>query len=206
MNGLQTLTQWKHFFGNPEGAILGMMNSIYPLGKVIALFLVTYVSDRWGRKLPIFIGLVACIGFAIMQGLAQNLATFVTARALLGFFTSFLSQPSPVVIAELAYPTQRGKVTALYNTFFVSHSFYPIRRHPNKDTFKSNTNSSNSTSVLFSRPGVPSELSRFNQLGAGEFLLYCKGPCQSYNYLGYIFSPNLPGITLPPPRGMSAVT
>ncbi|KAI1443237.1 general substrate transporter [Annulohypoxylon stygium] len=118
MNGLQTLTQWKHFFGNPEGAILGMMNSIYPLGKVIALFLVTYVSDRWGRKLPIFIGLVACIGFAIMQGLAQNLATFVTARALLGFFTSFLSQPSPVVIAELAYPTQRGKVTALYNTFF----------------------------------------------------------------------------------------
>ncbi|KAI0886966.1 general substrate transporter [Annulohypoxylon maeteangense] len=118
MNGLQTLTQWKTFFGNPEGAILGMMNSIYPLGKVIALFLVTYVSDRWGRRLPIFMGLIACIGFAIMQGLAQNLATFVTARALLGFSTSFLSQPSPVVIAELAYPTQRGKATALYNTFF----------------------------------------------------------------------------------------
>ncbi|KAI1385480.1 general substrate transporter [Hypoxylon trugodes] len=118
MNGLQTLPQWKHFFGNPEGAILGLMNAVYPLGKVFALFLVTYVSDRFGRKLPVLIGLVTCVGFAIMQGLSQNLATFVTARALLGFFTSFISQPSPVLITELAYPTQRGKVTALYNTFF----------------------------------------------------------------------------------------
>ncbi|OTB17822.1 hypothetical protein K445DRAFT_73698 [Daldinia sp. EC12] len=118
MNGLQTLPQWKTFFGNPEGAILSMMNAVYPMGKVVALFLVTYISDRFGRKIPCLIGLVACVGFAIMQGPAQNLSTFVTARAFLGFFTSFISQPSPVLIAELAYPTQRGKVTALYNTFF----------------------------------------------------------------------------------------
>ncbi|KAI1478900.1 general substrate transporter [Daldinia eschscholtzii] len=107
MNGLQTLPQWKTFFGNPEGAILGMMNTY-----------LIYISDRFGRKLPCLIGLVACVGFAIMQGLAQNPSTFVTVRAFLGFFTSFISQPSPVLIAELAYPTQRGKVTALYNTFF----------------------------------------------------------------------------------------
>ncbi|XXH01800.1 beta-glucosidase [Hypoxylon texense] len=114
MNGLQTLPQWKQFFGNPEGAILGMMNAVYPLGKVVALFLVTYISDRYGRKLPIFVGLVCCVAFAIMQALSQNLPTFVIARALLGFFTSFISQPSPVLITELAYPTQRGKVTAIY--------------------------------------------------------------------------------------------
>ncbi|KAF6808286.1 lactose permease [Colletotrichum sojae] len=118
MNGLQTLPQWRGFFGNPEGAVLGLMNAVYPLGKVVALFVVTYVSDRWGRKLPLFIGLMACIGFAVLQGMANNLAAFVTARALLGFFTTFISQPSPIIIAELAYPTQRGKVTALYNTFF----------------------------------------------------------------------------------------
>jgi MFS family permease len=120
MNGLQTLPQWRQFFGNPEGAILGLMNSVYPLGKVLALVLVTYVSDRFGRKLPLIVGLITCIGFAILQGMAQNLHTFVLARALLGFFTSFLGQPSPIIITELAYPTQRGKLTALYNTFFVS--------------------------------------------------------------------------------------
>ncbi|KAE9573532.1 Lactose permease [Colletotrichum fructicola] len=124
MNGLQTLPQWRGFFGNPEGAVLGLMNAVYPLGKVVALFFVTYISDRWGRKLPLGIGLVACIGFAILQGLSPSLASFVTARALLGFFTTFISQPSPIIITELAYPPQRGKVTALYNTFFYFGSIF----------------------------------------------------------------------------------
>ncbi|TPX09063.1 uncharacterized protein E0L32_001675 [Thyridium curvatum] len=124
MNGLQTLKQWRTFFNNPEGAILGLINAVYPLGKVVALFLVAWVSDRYGRRLPLLIGLVTCIGFAIMQGLAQTLPAFVTARALLGFFTSFISQPSPILISELAYPTQRGKLTALYNTFFYVGSIY----------------------------------------------------------------------------------
>ncbi|KAJ3528488.1 hypothetical protein NM208_g10175 [Fusarium decemcellulare] len=118
MNGLQTLPQWRQYFGEPEGALLGLMNSVYPLGKVVSLFVVSYVCDRWGRKLPMLIGLVTCIAFAILQGLSQNLHSFIVARALLGFFTSFLSQPSPIIITELAYPTQRGKITAMYNTFF----------------------------------------------------------------------------------------
>ncbi|GKT89005.1 lactose permease [Colletotrichum tofieldiae] len=121
---MMTLPQWRQFFGNPEGAILGLMNAVYPLGKVVALFVVTYVGDRWGRKLPLFIGLVVCIGFAVLQGLAKDLPSFVTARALLGFFTTFISQPSPIIITELAYPTQRGKVTALYNTFFYFGSIF----------------------------------------------------------------------------------
>lgn len=119
MNGLQTLVQWREFFGHPQGSVLGLMNVVYPLGKVVSLPLITFVSDRYGRKIPLAVGLVACIAFAIMQGLAQNFATFVTARALLGFSTSFVTQPSPMLITELAYPTHRGKITALYNTFFV---------------------------------------------------------------------------------------
>ncbi|KAI5928353.1 general substrate transporter [Camillea tinctor] len=124
MNGLQTLPQWKEFFGNPSGALLGLINAVYPLGGVVSLFVVTYVSDRYGRRLPMLIGLVTCIAFAIMQALAQDLATFVTARALIGFFGSFLGQPGPVIITELAYPTQRGKVTALYNTFYYFGSIF----------------------------------------------------------------------------------
>ena len=120
MNGLQTLPQWRGYFDNPEGALLGLLNSVYPLGKVVALFLVTYICDRFGRKLPLLIGFITCVAFAILQGLSSNLHSFIIARAFLGFFTSFLSQPSPILITELAYPTHRGKLTAMYNTFFVS--------------------------------------------------------------------------------------
>ncbi|RBR26006.1 uncharacterized protein FIESC28_01279 [Fusarium coffeatum] len=66
-----------------------------------------------------------CIIFSILQGLAQNIHSFIIARALLGFSTSFLGQPNPIIIKELAYPTQRGKITALYNTFFVRLYFLP---------------------------------------------------------------------------------
>lgn len=120
MNGLQSLPQWRSYFGNPDGALLGAMNSVYPAGKVVALFFVTWLADHYGRKFTITIGVVACIAFAIMQGLAQNFSTFIAARAILGVFTSFLAQPSPILIAELSYPTHRGKMTALYNTSFVS--------------------------------------------------------------------------------------
>ncbi|KLU90914.1 lactose permease [Magnaporthiopsis poae ATCC 64411] len=109
MSGLQILTFFKHDFSNPAGDILGLMNSVYPLGKVVGLFVVTPVADRFGRKTPMAIGLVGCIVFAITQGLSPNPETFVVSRAFLGFWTSSVSQPSPVLIAELAYPTQRGQ-------------------------------------------------------------------------------------------------
>jgi MFS family permease len=93
--------------------MLGALNSVYPAGKVIALFLVTYVCDRFGRKRAVMIGSITCVAFAIMQAVSQNLETFIAARAILGFCTSFLAQPSPILITELAYPTHRGKLTAL---------------------------------------------------------------------------------------------
>jgi MFS family permease len=41
-----------------------------------------------------------------------------------------MAQPSPIIIAELAYPTHRGKLTALFNTFYVSvastHRVWPL--------------------------------------------------------------------------------
>jgi MFS family permease len=129
MNGLQTLSQWRDYFDHPQGAMLGLVNSVYPLGKVVGLFLVTYICDKYGRRVPLYIGFTGAIAFALLQGFAKNFTMFVTARAFLGFFTSFLSQPSPILITELAYPTQRGKLTSLYQTSYVrslllTHSLY----------------------------------------------------------------------------------
>ncbi|EWZ28275.1 hypothetical protein AU210_012190 [Fusarium oxysporum f. sp. radicis-cucumerinum] len=118
MNGLQTLPQWREYFENPTGALLGAMNAVYPAGKIVALFLVAFLSDRIGRKKTISIGALACVAVPFMQGMSKNTSMFIASRALLGFFTSFISQPSPILIAELAYPMHRGKLTALYNTSF----------------------------------------------------------------------------------------
>jgi hypothetical protein len=161
MNGLQTLPQWRKFFGQPQGALLGALNSVYPAGKFFALFLVTYVCDRYGRKTTMAIGALTCVAFAVMQAVSQNLSTFIAARCVLGFFTSFLAQPSPIIISELAYPTHRGKLTALYNTSFVSRT--------SQDEDESRTNAEDASIwVELLLLGALSEHSSSARTGAGE--------------------------------------
>lgn len=75
-------------------------------------------------------------------------------------FTAFLSQPSPILIAEVAYPTHRGKVTALYNTFYVSIN---ITERISKDESTCLQNL-RSTSVPYLQPGKQLFLSMNNPL------------------------------------------
>ncbi|KAH1913672.1 hypothetical protein KXW12_000445 [Aspergillus fumigatus] len=105
MNGLQTLPQWRDTFGQPTGALLGFMNAVNPVAKEEGVvYWVCPASDRGCR--------------AAVQAAAQNTPMFIVAGFLIGFATSFLSQPSPILVTELAYPTHRATATALYNTCF----------------------------------------------------------------------------------------
>ncbi|RDW65086.1 MFS general substrate transporter-3 [Coleophoma cylindrospora] len=118
MNGLQSLAQWKDYFGHPNAALLGTINAVYPIAKILMLFPVTWLGDRYGRRVPIALGLVCLVGFAILQAASQDIAMFIVSRFLLGGATILIAQPSPIIITELAYPTHRAKITALYNSSF----------------------------------------------------------------------------------------
>lgn len=122
MNGLQTLVQWREYFGTPNASTLGVMNAIFPIGKIMGLFPATWLTDRYGRKASMWIGFVFLLIGAGLQGGSINLAMFVVARWFLGLATAFIAQPAPILVTELAYPTHRGKITALYQTFFVGHT------------------------------------------------------------------------------------
>ncbi|KAI9163591.1 Lactose permease [Paramyrothecium foliicola] len=118
MNGLQSLDQWKGYFGNPQGEVLGLVNAAQSIGSVLALPFVGTLSDKFGRK-PVLLGgiIMICIASAI-QGGAQNYAMFVVSRVIVGFGGMFVVQPSPMLIAELAYPTHRGVYTSAFWTLY----------------------------------------------------------------------------------------
>ncbi|CAI6091884.1 unnamed protein product [Clonostachys chloroleuca] len=118
MNGLQTLGQWRAYFDNPSAPLLGAMNAIFPVGKVLGLFPATWICDRYGRKLSMWIGLFFLIGAAGLQAGSVNLAMFLISRLILGAATALVAQPAPILVAELAYPTHRAKATGMYQTFF----------------------------------------------------------------------------------------
>ncbi|KAL3461882.1 general substrate transporter [Aspergillus heterothallicus] len=122
MNGLQTLSQWKDYFGNPTSALLGTVIAAQSMGCLVALPIVGDLCDRFGRKPVLLSGIVIiCIASAI-QAASVNLAMFIISRLLVGFGGMFSAQPSPMLIAELAYPTHRGKYTSAYWTMFYSGS------------------------------------------------------------------------------------
>ncbi|KAF4922616.1 Lactose permease [Colletotrichum viniferum] len=118
MNGLQTIEQWRGYFGHPSAPILGTMNAVYPIGKIMGLVPVTWLADKYGRKTPMWIGFFLLLLGAALQGASVSLPMFIVSRWLLGAATAFIAQPAPILVTELAYPTQRGKISALYNTFF----------------------------------------------------------------------------------------
>ena len=118
MNGLQTLPQWRVFFNTPSAPLLGFINAVYPMCKVLGLFPASWISDRYGRRVPLFIGLAILVIGAAIQAASQNLAMFIFCRGFIGAGTVFIALPSPILVTELAYPTHRGKVTALFNTFY----------------------------------------------------------------------------------------
>lgn len=118
MNGLQSLEQWQTYFNNPTGSLLGTIVAAQSIGSVIALPFLGNLCDWYGRKPILFTGLILICIAATIQCASVNLAMFIVARILIGIGGMFSSQPSPMLIAELAYPTHRGKYTSAYWTMY----------------------------------------------------------------------------------------
>ncbi|RAK88553.1 general substrate transporter [Aspergillus costaricaensis CBS 115574] len=118
MNGLQSLEQWQDYFNNPTGSLLGTIVAAQSIGSVIALPFLGNLCDWYGRKPILLAGLIIICIAAAIQCASVNLAMFIVARILIGIGGMFSSQPSPMLIAELAYPTHRGKYTSAYWTMY----------------------------------------------------------------------------------------
>ncbi|OZJ01619.1 hypothetical protein BZG36_05531 [Bifiguratus adelaidae] len=118
LNGLQSISLWQNYFGNPTGAYLGTMTSGTTYGLIASLPFVTWFCERFGRRWPVIGGSVAIIFGAILQTAAQNYAMFVAGRFIIGFGLGVIQTCAPILLQETAYPSQRGKVTSFYEPTF----------------------------------------------------------------------------------------
>lgn len=118
MNGLQAVESWREYFGEPKGATLGLFNAAYPIGGLCAIPFVSFISDRFGRRLGLATGAVVCCIGATLQGAAANLPMFVVARGVLGAGTVLISTAGAPLITEIAHPAHRTTATALFQTSY----------------------------------------------------------------------------------------
>lgn len=125
MNGLQSLEQWKLFMGSPRGAWLGFINAASLLGGCTVYPLITWICARYGRKMGVAFGYFwLFLGVGVQAG-ATNPTMFTLGRLLVGGVSSCFDVSAPCLITEIAYPTHRGFLTALYNTaYYVGMSYF----------------------------------------------------------------------------------
>ncbi|KAH7159126.1 general substrate transporter [Fusarium sp. MPI-SDFR-AT-0072] len=118
MNALQISPLWQDYYNHPSAPRLGAINCMLPVGKVVGSIVVAPISNRLGRKKTLITGFYFAIIGAALQTSSVNYPLLVVSRLILGIGSAFMSQPSPILIGELAYPTHRGRLTALYQTFY----------------------------------------------------------------------------------------
>ncbi|KAH6695082.1 general substrate transporter [Plectosphaerella plurivora] len=116
MNGLQAVPAWDAYFNKPRGAILGLLSASIGLGCLVATPFISFVGDRWGRRMGIFLGAVIMAIGGVLQGASLNIAMFVISRFIIGFGLVFANTYAPMLIGELAHPRDRQVITSLYQT------------------------------------------------------------------------------------------
>ncbi|KAL6702388.1 hypothetical protein ACN47E_002339 [Coniothyrium glycines] len=114
MGSLTALESWYGFMGEPTGAYLGWINACYFLSNGLALPVGSWMSEKFGRKSPVYVGYVFLVAGTIMQTTAQTEQQFTYARILLGVASATYSVSAPVIINEIALPKHRSIVSALY--------------------------------------------------------------------------------------------
>lgn len=116
MNGLRFSKQWQNYFGNPAGALLGLINAAQSIKSIVVLPFVGVLSDKYGRRMVLLSGLLGVIITTILQATAITLAQFMISRFVIGAVGMVAVQPSRMLIAELAHSTHRGKHTSAFWT------------------------------------------------------------------------------------------
>ncbi|KAJ3913875.1 hypothetical protein F5877DRAFT_92996 [Lentinula edodes] len=116
VNGLQILPDWQGYFNYPTGKVLGLVNCAQNIGGLIGLPITPFASDNLGRRLTLIVGSIIMLGGVALQFSSTTIQMFIAARVLIGFGLTFCLNAAPLLLIELCYPTQRGKITSLYNT------------------------------------------------------------------------------------------
>ncbi|KAL0061933.1 hypothetical protein AAF712_011217, partial [Marasmius tenuissimus] len=93
-----------------------LINSAQNIGGFIGLPMTPYASDILGRRAALFLGSVIMLAGVAVQITASTVKIFIAARVIIGFGLTFCTNAAPLLLIELSYPTQRGKITALYNS------------------------------------------------------------------------------------------
>ena len=91
---------------------IGMLTSIYPLFQLLFVIVWGKLSDKYGRKPLIIIGLIGFVVMNLLTGLATSLTMLYIARIVGGIFTSSVIPVSNAYLSDITSEKRRTKIMA----------------------------------------------------------------------------------------------
>ncbi len=91
---------------------IGLLTSIYPFFQLLFVILWGRLSDKYGRKPIIVVGLIGFIVMQLLTGLATSLTMLYIARILGGIFTSAVIPVSNAFLSDITSKKHRTKIMA----------------------------------------------------------------------------------------------
>ena len=91
---------------------VGMLTSIYPFFQLVFVIVWGRLSDKYGRKPIILVGLIGFITMNLLTGLATSLTMLYVARIIGGIFTSSVIPVSNAYLSDITSEKRRTKIMA----------------------------------------------------------------------------------------------
>ncbi|KAI9361257.1 general substrate transporter [Zopfochytrium polystomum] len=133
-NATNSSPSWNAAFGNTldskgkptvSSDTVGLVGVGYSCGAVFTGFFVAPIlSDKFGRRLPMFIGALLIIGFTFVQTFSPNFTIHVLGRAGVGLGQGLMLPSGPVYMGEMAPVEIRGTMMSLWQLMYSVGAFF----------------------------------------------------------------------------------
>jgi MFS family permease len=120
MSAMNANDRFHSDLGIPKtGGYLGIVTAIYTIGNLVGSFFAGPASDRFGRRIGMFIGATIVLMGAIVVFTAKHSQAYMAGRFFIGFGVSVSRSAAPAFVTEISPPQWRGPVTLLYNSLWI---------------------------------------------------------------------------------------